>query len=106
MENKTLEKLSEFVKKHRFVLSLICSGIAGAAIVAAVLAPIVGTQASKIAELELKVNEEYKGLHVKGNTTFIVNTGISDWKTSFKTGTKSEYVIVNIRSTYEKDSSL
>ena len=42
-------------------------------------------------------NDEFKGLHKRGNTDFIVNTGISDWAVDFKTGTKSEYVIVDIK---------
>ena len=51
-------------------------------------------------------NEEYYGLHKRGNTTFIVNSGISNWKVSFKTGTKSEYSIITIRSTYEENNPL
>ena len=42
-------------------------------------------------------NDEFKGLHKRGNTNFIVNTGISDWAVDFKTGTKSEYVIIDIK---------
>ncbi len=42
-------------------------------------------------------NDEFKGHHRRGNTDFIVNTGISDWAVDFKTGTKSEYVIVEIK---------
>ena len=44
----------------------------------------------------IKANDEYKGLHKRDNTTFIVNTGISGWAIKFKTGTKSEYVVVDI----------
>jgi predicted MPP superfamily phosphohydrolase len=53
-----------------------------------------------------KANEEYYGLHKKGNTTFIVNSGISNWLVSFKTGTKSEYSVITIRSTYEENNPL
>ena len=44
----------------------------------------------------IKANDEYKGLHKRDKTTFIVNTGISGWAIKFKTGTKSEYVVVDI----------
>ncbi len=46
-------------------------------------------------------NNEYKGLHKRNNTSFIVNTGISGWAVLFKTGTKSEYTVINIRSNNE-----
>ena len=41
-------------------------------------------------------NDATYGLIKKGNTNFIVNSGISNWRVDFKTGTKSEYVIVDI----------
>ena len=41
-------------------------------------------------------NDEFYGLHKRGNTNFIVNSGMSDWAIDFKTGTSSEYVIINI----------
>ena len=47
--------------------------------------------------LLIGANDEYYGLHQKENTYFIVNSGISDWKTSFKTGTFSEIGIIDIR---------
>ena len=31
------------------------------------------------------------------NTNFVVTSGISDWAIKFKTGCKSEYVIINIQ---------
>ncbi len=37
------------------------------------------------------------GHEVRGNTDFIVTSGISDWAMQFKTGCKSEYVIVDIQ---------
>lgn len=46
-------------------------------------------------------NDEYTGLHKRKNTTFIVNTGISGWEIIFKTMTKSEYTVINIRSNNE-----
>ncbi len=41
-------------------------------------------------------NNEFYGIHKKGNTTFIVNSGMSNWELMFKTGTHSEYVVINI----------
>lgn len=38
------------------------------------------------------------GLEQRGNTSFIVTSGISDWTIQFKTGCKSEYVVVDIVS--------
>ena len=49
----------------------------------------------------INANDEYEGLHKINNTTFIVNTGISGWEIQFKTMTKSEYTIINIRSNNE-----
>ena len=46
-----------------------------------------------------KANDEFYGLHMRGNTNFIVTSGISGWAADFKTGTKSEYVIVEIKKT-------
>lgn len=36
------------------------------------------------------------GYEKRGNTNFIVTSGISDWAIKFKTGCKSEYLIINI----------
>lgn len=36
------------------------------------------------------------GYEKRGNTNFIVTSGISDWAIKFKTGCKSEYLLVNI----------
>lgn len=38
------------------------------------------------------------GLEKRGNTNFIVTSGISDWAIKFKTGCKSEYVVVDIQA--------
>ncbi|WP_352397878.1 metallophosphoesterase [[Clostridium] aminophilum] len=38
------------------------------------------------------------GYERRNNTDFIVSSGIADWALLFKTGTRSEYVIVDIRS--------
>lgn len=41
-------------------------------------------------------NDKTYGIEKRNNTYFIVNSGISNWALSFKTGTKSEYGIINI----------
>ena len=41
-------------------------------------------------------NDRTYGMEQRGGTTFIVTSGISDWEIYFKTGTKSEYVIIDI----------
>ena len=43
-------------------------------------------------------NDLIYGHEKRKNTDFIVTSGISDWAIKFKTGTKSEYVVINIRS--------
>ena len=45
----------------------------------------------------IKANDFVYGHEKRKNTNFIVTSGISDWAIKFKTGTKSEYVIINIR---------
>ena len=45
----------------------------------------------------IKANDAYYGNKVIDKTNFIVTSGISDWATIFKTGTKSEYVIIDIK---------
>ena len=44
-----------------------------------------------------KANDEFYGLHKRGNTNFIVTSGLSGWATDFKTGAKSEYVVIEIK---------
>ena len=44
----------------------------------------------------LKIDDEYYGIHKRDNTTFIVTSGLSDWAVDFKTGTFSEYVVIDI----------
>ena len=44
------------------------------------------------------INDAVYGYERRGNTDFIVTSGISDWEMDFKTGTKPEYVIIDIRS--------
>ena len=42
-------------------------------------------------------NDRIYGYEKRNNTDFIVTSGISDWAIKFKTGTKSEYVVLNIQ---------
>ena len=41
-------------------------------------------------------NDRTYGLETRGSTNFVVTSGIADWAIWFKTGTKSEYVVLNI----------
>lgn len=41
-------------------------------------------------------NDKTYGYEKRGNTNFIVSSGISDWAIDFKTGCKSEIVLINI----------
>lgn len=43
-----------------------------------------------------KANDSEYGLTRQGNTNYIVTSGVSNWALYFKTGTKSEYVIIDI----------
>lgn len=43
------------------------------------------------------IDDKSYGLETRGNTSFIVTSGISDWAIKFKTGCKSEYVVVDIQ---------
>lgn len=42
------------------------------------------------------INDGTYGYERRKNTDFIITSGISDWEIQFKTGTVSEYVIINI----------
>ena len=44
----------------------------------------------------MKANDRNYGLEQRGDTTFIVTSGISGWAIPFKTGTHSEFVVINI----------
>lgn len=44
----------------------------------------------------LKINDKTYGYERRGQTDFIVTSGISDWTIRFKTGTQSEYVIIDL----------
>ena len=43
-------------------------------------------------------NDKVYGLEIRDKTTFIVNSGIADWEIKFKTATKSEYGVIDIKS--------
>lgn len=45
----------------------------------------------------IKANDLVYGHEKRNKTDFIVTSGISDWAIKFKTGTKSEFVIINIK---------
>ncbi|MCH5251944.1 MAG: metallophosphoesterase [Lachnospiraceae bacterium] len=42
-------------------------------------------------------NEKTYGLEKRENTNFLVTSGISDWAIKFKTGCKSEYVVIDVQ---------
>lgn len=42
------------------------------------------------------INDRTYGYERRNKTDFIVTSGISDWALDFKTGTKSEYVMINV----------
>ena len=42
------------------------------------------------------INDRTYGYEQRNGTDFIVTSGISDWEIKFKTGTKSEYVIIDV----------
>lgn len=43
------------------------------------------------------VNDKTYGYEKRNNTNFIVTSGISDWAIKFKTGCKSEFVVIDIK---------
>ena len=43
------------------------------------------------------IDDKSYGLEKRENTNFIVTSGISDWAIKFKTGCKSEYVVVDVQ---------
>lgn len=42
-------------------------------------------------------NDKTYGFEQRGNSRFIVTSGLSNWAMKFKTGTKSEFVVIDIR---------
>ena len=44
----------------------------------------------------LGIDDKSYGCEKRKNTTFIVTSGISDWAIQFKTGCKSEYVVIDV----------
>ena len=47
---------------------------------------------------DLITDDKSYGLETRGSTSFIVTSGISDWAIQFKTGCKSEYVVVDVQT--------
>ncbi len=43
-------------------------------------------------------NDQTYGMETRDKTTFIVTSGLSDWALKFKTGTNSEFVIIDVTS--------
>lgn len=43
-------------------------------------------------------NNQIYGIETRGNTTFIVSSGIGDWEVKFKTGTVAEYVVIDVKN--------
>ena len=41
-------------------------------------------------------NDRTYGFEKRGQTNFIVTSGLSDWAIKFKTGTKSEFVVIDL----------
>ena len=42
-------------------------------------------------------NDKTYGLEKRNKTNFIVTSGLSDWAIKFKTGTKSEFVVIDVK---------
>lgn len=47
-------------------------------------------------------NDMVYGFEQKGNTSFIVSSGISEWGFGFRTGCKSEYVVIDVEGESKK----
>lgn len=45
----------------------------------------------------LEINDKVYGLEKRDGTNFIVSSGIADWAIKFKTGCKSEYVVIDVQ---------
>ena len=53
----------------------------------------------------LGANDKVYGMEAREGTTFIVNSGMSGWAIKFKTGTISEYVVIDVKKRNNKDLS-
>ncbi|NLT07884.1 MAG: metallophosphoesterase [Ruminococcus sp.] len=53
--------------------------------------------------LLIGANDRIYGMEKRNDTTFIVTSGISGWAIPFKTGTKSEYVVIDIEQKQNAD---
>ena len=52
--------------------------------------------------LWMGANDRFYGTETRGDTTFLVTSGISGWGIPFKTGCISEYVVIDITSTSDQ----
>ena len=52
----------------------------------------------QITEMIFKANDQVYGMKEIDNTTFIVSSGIGDWRVKFKTMTIAEYVVIDIKN--------
>lgn len=50
-----------------------------------------------VGEWIISTNDKTYGYEKRDNTDFIVTSGISDWAIKFKTGCKSEYVVIDVK---------
>ena len=55
-----------------------------------------GGQMFPLQYIDLSGNNQMYGIEQRGNTTFIVSSGIGDWAVKFKTIAKAEYVVIDI----------
>ena len=54
-----------------------------------------------LAAMLMGANDKTYGIETRDKTTFIVSSGISDWAIKFKTGTRSEFCVIDIREKSE-----
>ena len=45
----------------------------------------------------MRANDRNYGMETRKGTTFLVSSGISDWAIKFKTGTRSEFCIIDVQ---------
>lgn len=52
------------------------------------------------------LDDRVYGYEKRENTNFVVTSGTPDWAIKFKTGCKSEYVIINIQGKQKEESDM
>ena len=45
----------------------------------------------------MRANDRNYGMETRKGTTFLVSSSISDWAIKFKTGTRSEFCIIDVQ---------